>query len=384
MKTILLCIGVILSFCGETQNTLIPDSNFEQTLIDYGYDNTLDGYVSTASIDTVTELYVSNKAISDLSGVEDFVMLKKLWCDQNELITLDISQNFVLENLVCSSNFLTTIDLSQNVNLQYLNCDMNELTALDLSQNTALTLIFCESNNLSSIDVLQCTNLINLDCGANLLTTLNVTQNNSLRWLNCGTNKLTVLDLTHSDSLEYLVCHVNPLGSLDVSNNSLLRHLDCDFNELTSLNITQNPNLELLYCMDNQLSELNVSENVHLDRLACYNNNLYCLNLKNGNNDQMEYFGTFNNPNLTCIEVDDPIWSTTYWLSANGQINDQMSFSNHCGNNCTTSLVELSTMSKELIKIIDCLGREVNYQPNTPLIYLYSDGTSKRVFEVSP
>lgn len=379
MKTVLLCIGIILSFCVKAQNTLISDPNFEQALIDNGYDNVLDGYVLTASIDTVTELYVNNKAISNLSGLNNFVMLKKLWCHQNQLITLDVSQNFFLENLSCSNNFLTTLDVSQNVNLQYLFCSMNELTTLDLSQNTALIRIECEDNDLSSIDILQCINLIILDCGANLLTALNVTQNNSLRALNCGTNQLTNLDVTQNDSLEYLVCHVNPLGSLDVSNNTILNHLDCDFNELTSLDVTQNSFLKLLYCMDNQLSELNVSENGYLNRLACYNNNLYCLNLKNGHNDQLQYFGWYNNPNLTCIEVDDPLWSSTYWESS-----DQVFFSNYCGNNCTTSLVELENVPKELIKIVDCLGREVYHKPNTPLIYVYSDGTTKKVFDVSP
>lgn len=37
---------------------------------------------------------------------------------------------------------------------------------------------------------------------------------------------------------------------------------------------------------------------------------------------------------------------------------------------------------KELIKIIDFMGRETKLTPNTPLIYIYSDGTTKRVFKL--
>ena len=47
-----------------------------------------------------------------------------------------------------------------------------------------------------------------------------------------------------------------------------------------------------------------------------------------------------------------------------------------------TNIPELYSQDKELIKIIDILGRETIVKPNTPLIYIYSDGSSERVFEI--
>ena len=47
-----------------------------------------------------------------------------------------------------------------------------------------------------------------------------------------------------------------------------------------------------------------------------------------------------------------------------------------------TNIPELYSKDKELIKIIDILGRESIVKPNTPLIYIYSDGSSERVFEI--
>ena len=47
-----------------------------------------------------------------------------------------------------------------------------------------------------------------------------------------------------------------------------------------------------------------------------------------------------------------------------------------------TNIPELYTKEKELLKVIDVLGRETIVQPNTPLIYIYSDGSSERVFEM--
>lgn len=37
---------------------------------------------------------------------------------------------------------------------------------------------------------------------------------------------------------------------------------------------------------------------------------------------------------------------------------------------------------RELVKVIDYLGREVPMRPNTPLIKIYSDGSVERVIVV--
>lgn len=40
------------------------------------------------------------------------------------------------------------------------------------------------------------------------------------------------------------------------------------------------------------------------------------------------------------------------------------------------------SIERELVKIVNLLGQEVEYQPCTTLIYQYSDGTSERVFTI--
>ncbi|WP_147099473.1 NHL repeat-containing protein [Vicingus serpentipes] len=44
--------------------------------------------------------------------------------------------------------------------------------------------------------------------------------------------------------------------------------------------------------------------------------------------------------------------------------------------------ISTETTKKELIKIIDIMGRYIKDQPNTLLIYVYSDGTTEKVFRV--
>ena len=50
--------------------TYVPDDNFEQELINQGYDTVLDDYVVTANISSLTNLDVNGKGIIDLTGIK--------------------------------------------------------------------------------------------------------------------------------------------------------------------------------------------------------------------------------------------------------------------------------------------------------------------------
>jgi hypothetical protein len=69
-KVAILFIVLLTSSFVFAQNTYVPDDKFEQALIDLGYDTTLDDSVLTANISGVTSLNVSEKEISDLTGIE--------------------------------------------------------------------------------------------------------------------------------------------------------------------------------------------------------------------------------------------------------------------------------------------------------------------------
>ena len=87
---------LFIATIGFSQTTYVPDDNFEQALIDLGYDDTLDDYVLTANISGVTYLNVAGKEISDLTGIEDFTALTNLQCWSNSLTSLDVSANTAL------------------------------------------------------------------------------------------------------------------------------------------------------------------------------------------------------------------------------------------------------------------------------------------------
>ncbi len=183
------------------------------------------------------------------------------------------------------------------------------------------------------------TAITGLDCSNNLLSSLDVSQNTALWNLDCYGNSLNSLILGHNTSLNFLNCSNNNLSSLDISNTTTLGFLSCAYNSLISLNISNN-HLGNLYCPNNLLSNLDVSSNTSLGYLNCSYNSLISLNVANGN-DTYLYLETNNNPNLTCIQVDNAAWSTANWTVGGGNIDATASFSLNCNSSACTAIVNI-------------------------------------------
>ena len=343
MRKLYLLLFSGFTFFSFSQTTTIPDPNFEQALIDLGYDITIDGFVSTAIIEAITSLDVSGKfgistngvpglpGIEDLTGIEDFTALTDFNCSNNKFSSLDVSNNTALTSLSCSSNELTSLDLSTNTALTYLNCSYSLLTTLDVSNNLALKDLVCKSNRqLTSLDLSANTALTALTCINNQLTSLDVSSNTALTYLDCSNSGLTSLDLSANTALTELNVRnnrdwgvhydiENQLTSLDVSNNTALTDFNCENNQFTSLDLSANTDLTSLSCYSNQLTSLDLSANTALTYLSCATNQLTSLDLRNGNNANISraigYSGLIlhNNPSLTCVFVDSAAYMTEFF-----------------------------------------------------------------------
>jgi len=305
--------------------------------------------------------------------------------------------------LLALISILALNSYAQNVNIPDANfkaylvgntlINTNADTEIQVSEATAYTgEIDCVNSSISDLTGLETfTALTYLGCSYNNITSLDVSNNIALEYLFCGPNQLTSLDVSNNTALTGFNCGNNQLTSLDVSNNIALTQLFCYNNQLTSLDVTQNTALTDLNCGNNQLTSLDVSSNTALTELYCYNNQLICLNVKNGNNLNFTVsaflgagLNATQNPNLICIDVDDFAWSNANWTVANSSIDFQTTFSADCNNNCSSvvGIEELSNTPKQLVKIVDVIGRETTFKPNTPLIYIYSDGKTEKVFKM--
>ena len=107
MKTKLLSFLLLLIGANTfAQYTTIPDANFEKKLIALGIDDVADGQVFTSKINNLTSLDVSYSSITDLTGIQDFVALNALYCNNNKITSLDLSQNTALTIFKCTYNQL--------------------------------------------------------------------------------------------------------------------------------------------------------------------------------------------------------------------------------------------------------------------------------------
>lgn len=303
-----------MHFAGVSQNTFVPDDNFEQALIDLGYDvGPLDDFVPTANINTVTDLDVSEKNISDLTGIQAFDALSILDCSDNNLSTLAIASNLLLTEIYCNNNAITNLNVSALSALKILWCDFNQLSAIDVSNNTNLISLTCGDNMITSLDVSQNSRLNVLLCENNQIPSLDVTQNPTLNSLLVRNNLLLAIDVTQNPNLTFLDCGINQIANLDVTQNLNLRVLLCFNNLITSLDVTQNIFLSDLSCEFNQLTQLDMSKNTSLVNLDCSNNNLCFLNIKNGTNENATIMDFEFNPNLDCVVIDDTSRSFPNW-----------------------------------------------------------------------
>jgi hypothetical protein len=335
--------------------TSIPDPAFEQALIDLGYDpcGTVDGFVPTSSINSVTGLTINNNYsnITNLNGLEDFEALQSLMVYGPNLQTngINLTSNLQLKTLRIKAG-LTSLDLSQNINLE----------------NLDFFLPSGVNNNISSLNLSTNVNLQNVVCSSAGIQNLVLPSTNTLTLLNCGYNNLNSINLSVVPNLQ----------SLYASNNSLI---DLGANNHTSLiQMTLN---------NNGFTGLNLSGFSSLESLDCSNNNLDCLNLKNGNNNQFTSVKTTNNFNLTCIEVDDSTFSTNnpVW---NANKDSWSSYSEDCPGVCVTANTDEmsnnyvlafpnptsgqfsveSNQSIERLELIGLDGRTITSYKNTNLV----------------
>ncbi len=191
--------------------TNFPDENFRAVVAGTDIDKDADGYLSDEEIAAVTRLIATQKNITSLKGIEFFTALTKLYCANNQLTSLDVSNNTKLESLSCDNNQLTSLDLSKITALVQLFCYNNQLTSLDVSKNTALEYLFCYNNQLTSLDVSKNTALVQLWCFNNQLTALDVSKNTALEELYCYENQLTSLDVSKNTALTELACFNNQI-----------------------------------------------------------------------------------------------------------------------------------------------------------------------------
>ena len=132
--------------------TNFPDEAFRQYVAD-NFDKDKDGALNQTERNAVKEIRINNSGYTSLQGLKYFSKLTDLFCSDNNLTELDVSENPELKRLICYNNSLTSLNLNKNTKLESLNCNKNKLTVLDLRENKSLSWLRCKNNCLTSLDL---------------------------------------------------------------------------------------------------------------------------------------------------------------------------------------------------------------------------------------
>ena len=166
----------------------------------------------------------------------------------NNTSVIDISRKKIksLNDLIQDDNEVLTMDCSYNYLL--------EISQLSLMIN--LKSISIRNNFIKNIDVLNCLNyLVTIDCSKNKISSMLLDKVTTLTYFDCSYNHLSDLSNLPVNIMK-LICKNNKLKNINISELKNLYHIDCSYNMLNSINMIQNTKLGFIYCKNNFFDEI--------------------------------------------------------------------------------------------------------------------------------
>ncbi len=269
-----------------TTLNLANNTNLD-TLFCYGNGMTT---LTLPNTNTLTRLDCYNNSLSGMLDVSNFTNLSILWCYNNNLSgTLDLTNNTLLTNVDIGDNNFSAVNMPNDADtLTRLFADNLNITSLDVSNNNVLERLFIPNNTLLTSVTLPNSNatLWRIDAYSSGLTSLDASGLSVLEYIDVYfCNSLASMTLPPTTTLTSLWAYTTSLSSLDFTNNTGLINMDIANGNFTEIDISMLPNLFQFYCNESDL--------------------LTSLNVANGNNMNMEWMWAQDNPMLSCIQVDD-------------------------------------------------------------------------------
>ena len=412
------CTSLIELYCNHNFiSSMDLSQNTDLKILDCGWNQMVNLDISGCGV-----LEYLNCEYNDLTSLDVTVssQLEELWCDNNDIMGLDFSYCPGIKQIHADWNQLTCLNLK--------NIDFNNFFAPNFGYNFSFFQWPQDSTSCVEVDdsvfVMQHFGpaavgpigvLNQMDFNQNVTFTSNCNFPSScyvpyptsqytiipdslfeLRLIGLGYDSIHdgyvlksnimnidsldisnfgIYDLTGIEdfiNMTYLNCSANQIVNLDLSQNSALSYVDCSNNQINNLLFSQKKaqsTLKTLNCNQNQISTLDVASKTLLASLSCDNNLLTDLNISNGNNLNFSYFSAINNPNLSCITVDNSTWSANNWPNIDS----------HCffSNDCSTVSVEAIYGSTSLSVYPNPTKESISVSVNN-----YSDNIQTEVFDL--
>ncbi len=307
----------------------IPDTEFERRLIASGVDTTgvLDNYILQSDAEAVTgtlnvRVRVATQ-MTDLTGIESFINIEELAAgnDSDAIAILDLSNNKELRTIdLLFSTAISNFDFRENTKLKDLSLGgaSASINSVNVRGVTSLERVYIEDGGYTTLDFSTNTGLkdLELESPADLVH-LDLSNNSNLEIVQIKTApKLEVLNLDNLRKLKTI--RFQELGvaisSIDLlAASATLEDININRNtNLNSITLGEVPALKSIDIIKNPLltGVFDFSSAVNVRTVELNENNITGINIKNGFNTEISRFRITENPNLFCVEVDDPVFSS--------------------------------------------------------------------------
>ncbi len=200
-------VAVTVTWEDGSQESFVSDGSL-QTLTLASQKFTLDADAA------VTSLYVAGNQLKSMDLTSVANSLKKLYCGNNELTTVNLSNFKNLTDVDVQGNQLSMLKVYGPENV---NGSDNQLTVFAASQFARVKQLFLADNQLKGLGTTQMTSLENLFVQRNAIKSLKLNKCPLLKVAAITDNGVTTLDLTGNDKIQELWAGGNAIGELDIT-----------------------------------------------------------------------------------------------------------------------------------------------------------------------
>ena len=420
---------------GDTEIQMSEASSYNGGIECFG--SNISDLTGVEAFTSLTGLFCTANNLTSLD-VSQNVNLVLLHCGFNSITSLDLSALAALTALYAPGNLITSLNTDGAEALIHLDCSFNLITTLDLSQNTHLDHIDCQINHLQCLNIANGnnTNVENFFAAGN--PNLSCVEVDDIVYAENHWQQV-LQPIGSQFTFAFSVNCYQECSNCAQASNATDTKKACgsytwiDGNTYTSSNNTATFNIAggtVNGCDSLVTLDLTIFNSVNGTdtQTACGSytwidgntytttNNTAIFNIPggavNGCDSIISLDLTINPiPNNDVSQNDNTLTATQtvasyQWVDCDnenaiiiGEINQSFTTTstgnyavivtiNECGITSECSLIdfiglgELNNTSKTLVKIVDMLGRETTFKTNTPLIYVYDDASTEKVFSV--
>ncbi|RZJ64183.1 MAG: T9SS type A sorting domain-containing protein [Flavobacterium sp.] len=208
---------IAASATNQVGSTVLPNSGATPDVYSV-IDTNVDGEIQFSEAAALRFLDVSSADIASLQGIEAFTNLEYLYCNSNDLTTLDLGDLPVLKFVNCEDNLvLASVDLSGVPALETFSANNNAISSIDFSANNQLEAVYLNYNDLTTLSLDNATNIASISANWNNLTGFSIADKDLLTTLQLINNQMTSVTLTNLPHLYKVRINNNQLTEVDLS-----------------------------------------------------------------------------------------------------------------------------------------------------------------------